>query len=81
MAEMSAPTKIRILRAAHLGMCFGVRDAIDLALNQTQPVTILGDLVHNETVLQQLRSQGVHIQHQVANVTTPNVIITAHGAS
>ena len=72
---------MKILRATYLGMCFGVRDAIDLALNQPEPVTILGDLVHNETVLQQLRSQGVRIQHQVADVMTPNVMITAHGAS
>jgi 4-hydroxy-3-methylbut-2-en-1-yl diphosphate reductase len=74
---------MKILRATHLGMCFGVRDAIALALSQpkSQPVTILGDLVHNETVLNQLRSQGVKIEHQVADVTTPNVLITAHGAS
>jgi len=72
---------MRILRASHLGMCFGVRDAIELALHQPGPVTILGDLVHNETVLQQLRSQGVRTEHQVANVTTPTVMITAHGAS
>jgi 4-hydroxy-3-methylbut-2-enyl diphosphate reductase len=74
---------MKILRASHLGMCFGVRDAIALALNQSksQPVTILGDLVHNETVLKTLRQQGVKIEHQVAAVTTPNVIITAHGAS
>jgi len=72
---------MKILRAAHLGMCFGVRDAINLALNQPGPVTILGDLVHNETVLQTLRSQGVRTEHQVANVTTPTVMITAHGAS
>jgi 4-hydroxy-3-methylbut-2-enyl diphosphate reductase len=78
---MPAPDKFKILRATHLGMCFGVRDAIDLALNQTEPVTILGDLVHNETVLQQLRLQGVRIQHQVADITTPNIMITAHGAS
>ena len=74
---------MKILRATHLGMCFGVRDAIALALNQSksQPVTILGDLVHNETVLQTLRQQGVKIEHQVAAVTTPAVMITAHGAS
>ena len=74
---------MKILRASHLGMCFGVRDAIALALSQskTQPVTILGDLVHNETVLKQLRTQGVNIEHQVAEVTTPTVIITAHGTS
>ena len=36
--------------AEHLGMCFGVRDAIDmaLALARRGPVTILGDLVHND---------------------------------
>jgi 4-hydroxy-3-methylbut-2-enyl diphosphate reductase len=74
---------MKILRASHLGMCFGVRDAIALALNQSksQPVTILGDLVHNETVLKTLRQQGVKIEHQVAAVTTPTVMITAHGAS
>src|SRR2546426_11150047 len=78
---MPAWKTMKILRAAHLGMCFGVRDAISLALNQTEPITILGDLVHNETVLQQLRSQGVNIQHQVADITTSRVMITAHGAS
>lgn len=72
---------MKILRATHLGMCFGVRDAIALALNQTGPITVLGDLVHNETVLQHLRSQGVRTEHQVAHVTTPSVMITAHGAS
>src|SRR5260221_5934272 len=78
---MPVQKKFRILRATHLGMCFGVRDAIRLALDQTEPVTILGDLVHNETVLQDLRLQGVKVEHQVANVTTANVMITAHGAS
>lgn len=72
---------MKIIRATHLGMCFGVRDAIALALSQTKPVTILGDLVHNESVLKQLRSKGVQIKNQVAEVETQNVIITAHGAS
>src|SRR5437667_4019822 len=74
---------MKILRASHLGMCFGVRDAIALALGQarSQPVTVLGDLVHNETVLETLRAQGVHVAHQVADVTTSTVLITAHGAS
>jgi 4-hydroxy-3-methylbut-2-en-1-yl diphosphate reductase len=72
---------MKILRATSLGMCFGVRDAIDLARSQTQPLTILGDLVHNETVLEQLRSQGVRMTRQVADVSTASVMITAHGAS
>lgn len=74
---------MKILRATHLGMCFGVRDAIALAEAQARltPLTILGDLVHNESVLARLRSQGVRIEHQVADITTPAVMITAHGAS
>jgi 4-hydroxy-3-methylbut-2-enyl diphosphate reductase len=74
---------MKVLRATHLGMCFGVRDAIALALEQNRsgPVTILGDLVHNETVLKHLLDQGVKIEHQVANLSTPTVLITAHGAS
>ena len=74
-------SSFRILRARHLGMCFGVRDAIQLALSQREPLTILGDLVHNPTVLQQLRSQGVKLEHQVARLTTPAVMVTAHGVS
>lgn len=64
-------------------MCFGVRDAINLALSQTEsaPLTILGDLVHNERVLADLRARGVRIENQIAGVKTDTVMITAHGAS
>jgi 4-hydroxy-3-methylbut-2-enyl diphosphate reductase len=74
---------MRIIRAEHLGMCFGVRDAIELALKQsaTELLTVLGDLVHNETVLAELRARGIRIAQRVASVETPTVMITAHGAS
>lgn len=64
-------------------MCFGVRDAIELALSQsaTEPLTVLGDLVHNETVLAELRARGVKIAQSAAAVDTCTVMITAHGAS
>src|SRR5438093_398224 len=74
---------MKVIRAEHLGMCFGVRDAIALALkqSQSQPLTILGDLVHNETVLAELRARGIKIAWQVSGVETESVMITAHGAS
>ena len=74
---------MRIIRADHLGMCFGVRDAIELALEQSasEPLTVLGDLVHNETVLAELRARGIKIAQSVAAVDTRTVMITAHGAS
>src|SRR5687768_6422759 len=74
---------MRILRAAHLGMCFGVRDAIALALHHADagPLTILGDLVHNPTVLDTLAAKGVAVEQDAADVRTPTVMITAHGTS
>lgn len=64
-------------------MCFGVRDAIALALEKStqEPVTILGDLVHNETVLADLRARGVQFARSPENIGTASVMITAHGAS
>lgn len=74
---------MRVLRASRLGMCFGVRDAIALALDHADdgPITILGDLVHNPTVLGALEAKGIAVAKDVADVRTPTVMITAHGTS
>jgi 4-hydroxy-3-methylbut-2-en-1-yl diphosphate reductase len=74
---------MKIIRAEHLGMCFGVKDAIALALEtaRREPLTILGDLVHNETVLEDLRANGINIRQQASSVDTRTVMVTAHGAS
>ncbi|MGO9201607.1 MAG: 4-hydroxy-3-methylbut-2-enyl diphosphate reductase [Limisphaerales bacterium] len=74
---------MKIIRAEHLGMCFGVRDAVALALKRSegQPLTVLGDLVHNERVLAELRARGVRIAGHAAAVETAAVMVTAHGAS
>jgi 4-hydroxy-3-methylbut-2-enyl diphosphate reductase len=72
-----------ILRATHLGMCFGVRDAIALALEHADagPLTILGDLVHNPAVLSALEAKGIAVTQDVAHVKTPTLMVTAHGTS
>ena len=74
---------MRILRATRLGMCFGVRDAIALALEHADagPLTILGDLVHNPTVLNTLAARGVVTAQDVSEVHTSTVMVTAHGTS
>jgi 4-hydroxy-3-methylbut-2-enyl diphosphate reductase len=74
---------MKIIRAGHLGMCFGVRDAIALAIQtaKREPLTILGDLVHNETVLAALRAKGIQFEQQSEKVGTQTVMVTAHGAS
>jgi 4-hydroxy-3-methylbut-2-enyl diphosphate reductase len=74
---------MQIIRARSLGMCFGVRDAIALAVREADagPVTILGDLVHNDTVLASLRARGIAFAGDPAAIRTERVIITAHGTS
>lgn len=74
---------MNIIKADHLGMCFGVRDAIALAQSKAQqgPLTILGELVHNESVLNDLRRRGIRLETDPARVETPVAMITAHGAS
>ena len=69
--------------ADHLGMCFGVRDAIDMAVGLAEkgPVTILGDLVHNPDVVEQLDSAGAGRASRAEDVRTPRVLLTAHGTA
>jgi 4-hydroxy-3-methylbut-2-enyl diphosphate reductase len=64
-------------------MCFGVRDAITLALEHAEagPLTILGDLVHNPTVLRALEDKGIAIARDLDRVGTPTLMVTAHGTS
>ncbi len=75
--------KLKVLKAEHMGMCFGVRDAITLA-NQVadeRPLTVLGELVHNSTVLKTLSNRGVKFADKPEKVMTETVMITAHGTS
>src|SRR5213595_1681521 len=75
---------MKIITAEHFGICFGVRDAIAQAqaLAQQAPLTILGELVHNPIVREQLRARGVQegsLDHPTSS--SNRVMITAHGTS
>lgn len=66
---------MKIIRAEHLGMCFGVKDAIALALEtaRREPLTILGDLVHNEIVLAALKAKGITVEQQAEKGASANL--------
>ena len=75
---------MKVMRADSLGMCFGVRDAVAMALSSPHrsDLTILGELVHNTEILSRLREAGVRSVPSVdAPVETSRVMITAHGAA
>ncbi|MDA7497199.1 4-hydroxy-3-methylbut-2-enyl diphosphate reductase [bacterium] len=74
---------MKIHLASHLGMCFGVRDAIKLAQEKAtnEPLTVLGDLVHNQGVLSALSKKGIESNPNLAEAKTQSIMITAHGTS
>ena len=77
---------MRVIRADVMGLCFGVRDALAVIDNVPAPslVTIHGQLVHNEVVLDNLDARGFQrsSESQRSGVPpTPSVLITAHGVS
>ncbi len=77
---------MKILRAETMGFCFGVRDAIKVAMNYPQPyrMTVLGELVHNEEIMIRLTERGVRMLPETQREVipeTPAVMITAHGMS
>lgn len=76
---------MKITLAQAMGTCFGVQDAIDMALDPAfkDRLTIVGQLVHNPQTTERLKANGVRIveRDEVDQIRTEAVMITAHGAS
>src|SRR5215831_13785804 len=74
---------MQVRMAEHYGMCFGVSDAIDLALKLSRqgPLTILGDLVHNPDVVAQMDAAGAKRAQKLEEGNTRALLLTAHGTS
>jgi 4-hydroxy-3-methylbut-2-enyl diphosphate reductase len=74
---------MRVTVAKALGTCFGVQDAIELAMDESfrDNLTIIGELVHNPQIVNRLRENGVDMVKTLEDsIHTRNVMITAHGA-
>ncbi|MCM2272550.1 MAG: 4-hydroxy-3-methylbut-2-enyl diphosphate reductase [candidate division Zixibacteria bacterium] len=73
----------KIMIARHHGFCMGVKRAINIAEETAQDkdrkVTILNEIVHNETVVQRFRDQGVGQAYSLDDVGEGTLIISAHG--
>lgn len=75
---------MEIVLAEAMGWCFGVRDAVSLALSHPErgDMTVVGELVHDETVQARLRAAGLRfVKGFDEPITTRHALITAHGAS
>jgi len=77
---------MKVVMARAMGLCFGVRAALDTAFScaDAGEITISGELVHNEQVLARLRRRGFTMipeGEQGPACKTKKVMITAHGIS
>ena len=77
---------MQVIRASTIGFCFGVRDALETAFGLDEPnsVTILGELVHNQAVLDRLHGTGFRQMAESEQQPLPetrDVLVTAHGIS
>ena len=77
---------MKVSLANAMGTCFGVRDAIDLAMSPefNSDLTIVGQLVHNPQVSKSLKQNGVSLVpgiEDIDQIKTKKVMITAHGAA
>ena len=80
---MGAVTEVRIARRT--GFCYGVREAIDAArisAAEGKRTHTLGQVVHNEGVISQLREQGIVSVKELDEVEQGSaVVIRAHGVT
>ena len=78
---------MKILIAKHAGFCEGVERAYRIALKQSkagQPVYMLGNLVHNLQVVENLKKSGIKIVKNLSEIpkgTAGTLLISAHGVS
>jgi 4-hydroxy-3-methylbut-2-enyl diphosphate reductase len=74
--------KVKITLGKHSGFCFGVRRAYDLTCVKSKDcddVFILGKLVHNNDVCQDLYKRGIKEIAALSDIKDGTVIFTAHG--
>jgi len=71
---------IRVAKSA--GFCFGVRRAIDIALEaarREENVYMLGDIVHNEFVVAQIERAGIRTVQNIEDLDEGVLLLRAHG--
>ena len=75
---------MKIERAAHMGFCYGVKRAVDLALktaqeNNDRHVCTLGELIHNKQVVERLAEKQVTVCESLNDAGDSIVVIRSHG--
>lgn len=77
---------MKIIRAPFLGFCQGVRRAYNQVLKLIEalphrPIVILGELVHNRAVMQDLIQRGVIVEEDYTSIKDSIVVTRTHGVA
>lgn len=70
--------------ARHGGFCFGVKLAVNAALKASEEhenVVMLGDIVHNEHVVQKIDEAGVNVVSDLSEAPKGTLLLRAHGST
>jgi 4-hydroxy-3-methylbut-2-en-1-yl diphosphate reductase len=73
---------VKVLRARKYGFCSGVRNAtlrVKKFAETKKHGAILGQLVHNERVVEEMERLGIKTVEEMSDVKEPYVIFSAHG--
>jgi len=74
---------MKILVADTAGFCWGVRRALDQAVDLAKkidgPVQTFGPLIHNAQVMEELTEQNIHSVENITEITGGTVLVRAHG--
>ncbi|MDH7481541.1 MAG: 4-hydroxy-3-methylbut-2-enyl diphosphate reductase [Armatimonadota bacterium] len=76
--------EMKVKLANPAGFCYGVRRAIDVALEAAEkhgtPMYTLGPLIHNPQVILKLEERGIHEVHDIADAPQGSfIIMPSHG--
>ena len=73
---------MKVIRAKHAGVCYGVERALDMAvaaMMDEDSTYTLGPLIHNPKVVEELRERGVEVAESVDDLEEGIVVIRSHG--
>ncbi|MEG0151802.1 MAG: 4-hydroxy-3-methylbut-2-enyl diphosphate reductase [Cellulosilyticaceae bacterium] len=74
---------MEIIIAKTAGFCFGVERAVDLAFNteSIKPTFTLGPIIHNDSVVEKLKSKGIIPIETIEDREIDTLIIRSHGVA
>ena len=73
---------MKVVLAKNSGFCVGVKNAVDTVMEIAgKGVYVLGEIIHNESVLNKIYSKGVKTIESVDEIVNGILVIRSHGAS